>query len=39
MEEDSEEAEKTAQSLWDLAKGSVMDTIDVARKMIKEGEA
>lgn len=38
MEEGSEEEKSTAEKLRGLSKEAVSDTIDVARKMVKEGE-
>lgn len=38
IEEGSEEAEKSSSELWDIARGAVQHTVDVARQLVKEGK-
>lgn len=38
IEEGSEEAQKRSNELWDMARGAVEHTVDVARQLVKKGE-
>lgn len=38
IEEGSDEAKKTSEKMWSMAREAVAHTIDVAREMVKEGK-
>lgn len=38
IEEGSEEAQTRSNELWDMARGAVQHTVDVARQLVKKGE-
>lgn len=38
IQEGSEEEEKTTQQMWEMSRAVVQETIDIARKFVKDGE-